>query len=87
MAEDWRFSDDRMQLRAAVFRALSHYLEDHCREVYEFCHDWVSQGNKDVTNIDEKFHDYLEQNKYEKYVFLERCFDGDPSKFYNYPDT
>ena len=51
MTEDWRFTDERMQLRAAVFRALQHHLDENCRAVYEFCHDWVSQGNNNINNI------------------------------------
>lgn len=57
--EDWRYSDERMVLRANVFYALKHYLNDYCRQVYEFCDLWVSQGNKDVTNIDKYFKNYL----------------------------
>ena len=51
MSDDWRFNDDRMQLRASVFRALQHHLDDHTRAVYEFCHDWVSQGNQNIDNM------------------------------------
>lgn len=57
--EDWRYSDERMVLRANVFYSLKHYLNDYCRQVYEFCDLWVSQGNKDVTNIDKYFKNYL----------------------------
>jgi hypothetical protein len=56
---DWRYSDERMELRAECFRALKFYLNDYCRYVYEFCDMWVSQGNKDCTNIDSQFRMYL----------------------------
>ena len=56
---DWRYSDERMLLRAEVFRALQHHLEDHCRAVYEFCNDWVRQGNKGSDNLEQHFQDYL----------------------------
>jgi len=56
---DWRYSDERMYLRAETFRALKHYLDDYTRQVYEFCDVWVSQGNKDCTNIDKYFRMYL----------------------------
>lgn len=56
---DWRYSDERMELRAECFRALKFYLNDYCRHVYEFCDMWVSQGNKDCTNIDSQFRMYL----------------------------
>ena len=57
--DDWRYSEERMQLRADVFRALSHHLNDHCRLVYEFCHDWVSQGNKTTIGVEQSFQTYL----------------------------
>ena len=57
--DDWRYSEDRMLLRAEVFRALQHHLNDHCRLVYEFCHDWVSQGNKTTDGIEGQFQKYL----------------------------
>jgi len=58
---DWRYSEERMQLRAMVFHALSHHLYNHCRQVYEFCDHWVSQGNKGIDNIESFFEEYLEQ--------------------------
>lgn len=57
---DWRYSDERMQIRAECFRALIHYLNDHCRQVFEFCDLWISQGNRDCTNIDMYFRMYLD---------------------------
>jgi len=56
---DWRYSEERMQLRAEVFRALSHHLNDHCRLVYEFCHDWVSQGNKTTIGVEQRFQEFI----------------------------
>ncbi len=79
---DWRYADDRMQMRAAVFRALSHHLEEHCRSVYEFCHDWVSQGNNHTNNIEQHFQNYLKETKRETVYTLEKCFDLDYSKYY-----
>ena len=48
--DDWMYTDERMKLRSECFRALQHHLEGHCREVYEFCHEWIIRGQ---TNIDE----------------------------------
>ena len=77
--KDWRYADDRMQLRAAVFRCLSHHLDEHCRAVYEFCHDWVSQGNQGIDGIEEYFQNYL-QETHEKNVYkLEKCLDINPN--------
>lgn len=63
---DWRYSDERMYLRAEIFRALKHYLDDHTRKVYEFCDLWVNMGNKDCTNIDKYFKMYLEEQNTKK---------------------
>jgi hypothetical protein len=73
--DDWRYSDERMELRASVFRSLNHYLNDYCRQVYEFCDHWVSQGNRDVTNIDKYFKNYLiEDNALQGYY--KACQEG-----------
>ena len=56
---DWRYSDERMCLRAETFLSLKNYLNDYIRNVYEFCDLWVSQGNKDYTNIDKYFRMYM----------------------------
>jgi HD superfamily phosphohydrolase YqeK len=71
-----------MQMRAMVFRALSHHLEEHCRAVYEFCHDWVSQGNQNTNNIEFYFQNYLKETHDEKIYKLEKCLDLDYSKYY-----
>jgi hypothetical protein len=78
MTKDWRFTDERMQLRAAVFRALQHHLDENCRAVYEFCHDWVSQGNKDTTNIEFYFQEYLRDVHQENVWKLESCLNINP---------
>ena len=76
MSNDWRYSDERMQLRAAVFRALQHHLNENCRAVYEFCHDWVSQGNTGIDNIEYYFQEYLTNLHNENVFKLEKCFDN-----------
>jgi len=61
---DWRYSDDRMALRADAFVKLKkHFTLKEGRHLYEFCHHWVSQGNKTLDNIEEEFQKYLELNK------------------------
>jgi len=67
---DWRYSDERMLLRGQVFRALKHHLEDHCRAVFEFCNDWVSQGNKGIDNIEQHFQDYLKNTLGKSYTLI-----------------
>ena len=77
--KDWRYADDRMQLRAVVFRALSHHLNEHCRAVYEFCHDWVSQGNTGIDHIEYHFENYLENTHREQVYQLEKCLELNPN--------
>ena len=77
--KDWRYTDDRLQLRASVFHALSHHLEEHCRAVYEFCHDWVSQGNDNINNIECYFQKYLEEIHHENVYKLEKCLELNPN--------
>ena len=72
---DWRYGDEKMQLRASAFYCLSHHLEEHCRSVYEFCSDWVSQGNKNVDNIEQHFQNYLSEINEKNIDHLEQCFD------------
>jgi len=79
LPKDWRYTDDRMKLRASVFYALSHHLEDHCRAVYEFCHDWVSQGNDTINNIEYHFQKYLEEIHHENIYKLEKCLELNPN--------
>ena len=80
MNEDWRFTDERMQLRASVFRALQHHLDENCRAVYEFCHDWVSQGNKNINNIEHYFQEYLRDVHQENVWKLESCLNLNPTE-------
>ena len=60
---DWRYSDERMTLRAEVFLALRKKYFDlrHQKCMYEFCHDWVSQGNKTTEGAEVAFLQYLEE--------------------------
>lgn len=77
MNQDWRYSDDRMELRASVFYCLSHHLDEHCKNVYEFCNDWVSQGNKTIDNIEEHFQNYLQQINEKNIYHLRQCLNCD----------
>ena len=60
---DWRYSDERMALRADVFVLLSkkHFNLRNTKNLYEFCHDWVSQGNKTTEGAEEAFLQYLQE--------------------------
>ena len=61
LKNDWRYSDERMILRAEAFLKLckTHFTLKHSKYMYEFCHHWVSQGNKTTDNIEKEFDKYL----------------------------
>ena len=59
MDNDWRYSKERMDLRAQSLLLLGKMFTLK-REVYEFCDFWVSQGNKNVNNIANEFIRYIE---------------------------
>jgi len=62
--QDWRYSDDRMLLRQEAFLKLkSHFNLNEIQFLYEFCHDWVSQGNKTTEKIEEEFLKFIECNR------------------------
>lgn len=65
MTEDWRYSDERMLLRQEVFLILKekYFTLKHSKNLYEFCHHWVSQGNQTSDNVEEEFQKYLALNK------------------------
>ena len=63
---DWRYSDERMEIREQVLKVLlskfGHQLENgvpkySSQSIYECAHDWVSQGN---VNSDDVIECYLE---------------------------
>ena len=65
MNQDWRYSEERMRLRADVFVLLSkkYFTLKNSKNLYEFCHDWVSQGNQTTDGVEEAFVKYLESIK------------------------
>ncbi|AOV61917.1 hypothetical protein BOW91_gp029 [Synechococcus phage S-WAM2] len=51
-----------MVLRAEVFLKLKNYFKlKTTKHLYEFCHDWVSQGNQTTEGAEEAFLQYLEE--------------------------
>ncbi len=59
---DWRYSDERMVLRADVFIKLKHYLKLKTgKHLYEFCHHLLFQGNKSTEGPEEGFLHYLKE--------------------------
>ena len=59
MEKDWRYSKERMDLRARSLLLLGKMFTLK-REVYEFCDFWVSQGNKNTHNLVKEFIRYIE---------------------------
>ena len=59
MTNDWRYSEERMTLRAKSLQVLGTMFTLK-REVYEFCDLWISQGGKNVGNIVNEFIKYME---------------------------
>ena len=53
------YTDEKMKLRADCFRALQHHLDENCRDVYEFCHQWILGGNTDIEDVEISFLDML----------------------------
>jgi hypothetical protein len=58
MNNDWRYSKERMDLRAKSLEILGKIFTLK-REVYEFCDMWISQGNKEIKNIKGEFIRYI----------------------------
>jgi len=58
---DTRYNDDRMTLRQNAFLSLKQYNTlENVRNLYEFCHLWVSQGKTDTRGIEDSFLRYCE---------------------------
>ena len=53
------YTDEKMKLRAECFRALQHHLDENCRDVYEFCHQWILGGNTDIDDVEISFLEYV----------------------------
>ena len=64
MTTDWRYSDERMQLRQDAFLKLKHHFNiDEIQLLYEFCHLWVSQGNTSTENIESEYQNFVKLNE------------------------
>ena len=63
---DWRYSEERMRLRADVFTTLSknNFTLNRSKQLYEFCHYFFSQGNNSIPdNIQELFERYVSETE------------------------
>jgi hypothetical protein len=71
---DLKYTDERMKLRGECFRALQHHLEEHCREVYEFCHEWIIRGQNNIDEIEIEFLEYVLDKRDYNIDVLERSY-------------
>ena len=72
--EEWMYTEEKMRLRGDCFRALKHYLEEHGKEVYEFCHEWVLRGNQNVNDAELDFVQYVLDKRDYNISILERSY-------------
>ena len=64
MTTDWRYTEERMQLRQDAFLKLKdHFNIDEIQLLYEFCHLWVSQGNTSTNNIESEYQNFVKLNE------------------------
>ena len=60
---DTRYNDDRMTIRQNAFLSLKQYNTlENVRNLYEFCHLWVSQGKTDTRGIEKDFLRYCKNH-------------------------
>ena len=58
---DLRYRDERMAIRQQAFLSLKQFNTlENVRNLYEFCHLWVSQGKRDTVGIEESFLRYCQ---------------------------
>ena len=63
MTNDWRYTEDRMQLRQETFLKLkSHFNVNEIQLLYEFCDLWVSQGNNSTENVETEYQNFVKLN-------------------------
>ena len=64
MTNDWRYTEDRMQLRQKTFLKLkNHFNINEIRLLYEFCDHWVSQGNTSTENVETEYENFVKLNE------------------------
>ena len=64
MTNDWRYTEDRMQLRQETFLKLkNHFNINEVQLLYEFCDHWVSQGNNSTENIETEYQKFVKLNE------------------------
>ena len=60
---DLRYNNERMVLRQQAFLSLKQFNTlENVRNLYEFCHIWVSQGKRDTQGIEDDFLRYCQNH-------------------------
>ena len=64
MINDWRYTEERMQLRQETFLKLKkHFNINEVQLLYEFCDHWVSQGNNSTENVETEYQNFVKLNE------------------------
>jgi len=64
MTNDWRYTEERMQLRQETFLKLKkHFNINEVQLLYEFCDHWVSQGNNSTENVETEYQNFVKLNE------------------------
>ena len=70
MIEDWRYDDGKMAERQICLTAFIHKQMPINREVYEFCHYYVSNGLMNIPASQEELEKELESHGGDLYAFV-----------------
>ena len=70
MIDDWRYDDGKMVERQLCLTSFIHQGIPINREVYEFCHYYVSNGMLKVPDTKEKLEEELRSHNGDLYAFV-----------------
>jgi hypothetical protein len=70
MIDDWRYDDGKMRERQICLTAFIHQGIPINREVYEFCHYYVSNGMLKIPYTKEKLKEKLRSHNGDLYAFV-----------------
>ena len=70
MIDDWRYDDGKMTERQICLTAFIHQGIPINREVYEFCHYYVSNGMLKIPDTKEKLEEELRSHNGDLYAFV-----------------
>ena len=53
------YTDEKDEVKTDCLSCLTTSLDDNCRDVYEFCHQWIMGGNTDLEDVEISFMEYV----------------------------